>query len=77
MAWREHKLPKKYVEEEEEVETETGKIQLRAELDPELAEKLRYIKKLLGIRKNSEAIRYLIIRKYEELVMRSGERVEV
>ena len=49
-------------------------IQLRTELDPELADKLRYIKKVLGIRKNSEAIRYLIIEKYEKLITAGREK---
>ena len=53
--------------EDEKVERKGG-IQLRTELDPELADKLRYIKKVLGIRKNSEAIRYLILEKYEKLI---------
>ena len=53
---------------EDEKDERKGGIQLRTELDPELADKLRYIKKVLGIRKNSEAIRYLILEKYEKLI---------
>jgi len=64
--------------EEPDKEEETGRgrgvIQLRTELDPELADKLRYIKKVLGIRKNSEAIRYLIIEKYEKLITAGHEK---
>lgn len=61
-----------YIEEEEG--GEKGGIQLRTELDPELADKLRYIKKILGIRKNSEVIRYLIIEKYEKLITGGFEK---
>ncbi|MEM3907435.1 MAG: hypothetical protein QXZ17_11330 [Nitrososphaerota archaeon] len=64
------KLP--YIEEEGD--GEKGGIQLRTELDPELADKLRYIKKILGIRKNSEVIRYLIIEKYEKLITGGFEK---
>ena len=58
----------------EEGRAESGSIQLRTELDPELAEKFRYIKRVLGIRKNSEAVRYLIIEKYERLITARSER---
>jgi len=59
---------------EEEMGKGRGVIQLRTELDPELADKLRYIKKVLGIRKNSEVIRYLIIEKYEKLITAGREK---
>ena len=58
----------------EKERAESGSIQLRTELDPELAEKFRYIKRVLGIRKNSEAVRYLIIEKYERLITARSER---
>jgi len=62
------------LERPEEGRAESGSIQLRTELDPELAEKFRYIKRVLGIRRNSEAVRYLIIEKYERLITARSEK---
>jgi len=52
----------------EREEEEAGGMEIRAIIEPELAEKVRYLKKVLGYRRTSELIRYLIVEKYERLI---------
>jgi len=52
----------------EKEEGEAGGMEIRAVIEPELAEKVRYLKKVLGYRRTSELIRYLIVEKYERLI---------
>jgi len=49
-------------------EEEAGGMEVRAVIEPELAEKVRYLKRVLGYRRTSELIRYLIVDKYEKLI---------
>jgi len=59
----------------EKEEGEAGGMEIRAVIEPELAEKVRYLKKVLGYRRTSELIRYLIVEKYERLIsVRERER---
>jgi len=52
----------------EREEEEAGGMEVRAVIEPELAEKVRYLKRVLGYRRTSELIRYLIVDKYEKLI---------